>query len=53
MDLLDRMLRHDLWTTQQLLDIAATLTDDVCIIAAICCSCFADRDCQIFPKEMH
>jgi uncharacterized damage-inducible protein DinB len=28
MDLLDRMLRHDLWTTQQLLDIAATLTDD-------------------------
>lgn len=28
MDLLDRMLRHDSWTTEQLLMVAATLNDD-------------------------
>lgn len=27
MDLLDRLLRHDAWTTRQLLDICATLND--------------------------
>src|SRR5882724_4263395 len=28
MDLLDRLLGHDAWTTRQLLDICATLTDE-------------------------
>jgi uncharacterized damage-inducible protein DinB len=28
MDLLDRLLGHDAWTTRQLLEIAATLSDD-------------------------
>lgn len=28
MDLLDRLLQHDAWTTRQLLDICATLDDD-------------------------
>ena len=28
MDLLDRLLNHDAWTTRQLINVAATLTDD-------------------------